>query len=141
MGIIKNWLVRLARLYKDSTLATKVRATDGARAEALAADYLKAQGLYILERNYRVKGGEIDLIARDGDITVFVEVRLRRSAAFGGALASITPAKQRRLILAARCWRLRKRGGHQNNSRFDCVLLNRLSPDSIEWIKNAFSTD
>jgi putative endonuclease len=137
MGIIKNWLVRLANLYKDSTS----EATDGARAESLAADYLKAHGLYILERNYRVKGGELDLIAREGDVIVFVEVRLRRSAVFGGALASITPAKRRRLILAARCWLLRKRGGRQGNSRFDCVLLDQLSPDHIEWIKNAFATD
>lgn len=137
MGSIKNWLVRLVSPYKDSTAKLK----DGARAESLAADYLKARGLYILERNYRVKGGEIDLIARDGEVTVFVEVRLRRSAAFGGASASITPAKRRRLILAARCWLLRKRGGRQGNSRFDCVLLDQLAPDNIEWIKNAFTTD
>ncbi|MDR3054860.1 MAG: YraN family protein [Zoogloeaceae bacterium] len=139
MDSIKNWLVRLASLYKDSTPDSKMRARDGARAETLAADYLKAQGLYILERNYRVKGGELDLIALDGDSAVFVEVRLRRSAAFGGALASITPAKQRRLILAARCWL--RHSGRRGNSRFDCVLLDQLSPDRIEWIKNAFSAD
>jgi putative endonuclease len=137
MGFFKNWLAGLASLRKDSTAG----ATDGARAERLAADYLKARGLRILARNYRVKGGEIDLIVRDGDITVFVEVRLRRSRAFGGALASITPAKQRRLILAARCWLSQKRGYRQGNSRFDCVLLDQLSADHIEWIKNAFSVD
>jgi putative endonuclease len=133
---VKNWLVGLlkkARCDSDST--------DGARAEALAADYLKARGVYILERNFRVKGGEIDLIAREGDVTVFVEVRLRRSQTFGGALASITPAKRRRLILAAQCWLLRKRGGRQGNIRFDYVLLDRLSSDGIEWVRNAFSTD
>jgi putative endonuclease len=137
MGILENWLTKLANLRKDNT----AQVTDGARAEALAADYLKARGLYILERNFRVRGGEIDLIAREGGITVFVEVRLRRSSAFGGALASITPAKRRRLILAAQCWQLRRRGGRQGNIRFDCILLERLSPDGIEWIKNAFSAD
>ncbi|MDR1888360.1 MAG: YraN family protein [Zoogloeaceae bacterium] len=139
MGIIKNWLARWTQFRKDST----ARDTDGARAETLAARYLQARGISIVQRNFRVRGGEIDLIARDGDITVFVEVRLRRSAVFGGALASITPGKRRRLILAARCWltRAHKRGGRLGNIRFDYVLLDQLSPDGIEWIRNAFTMD
>ena len=74
----------------------------GAAAEALAAEYLSARGLAIVARNYRCRGGEIDLIARDGDTLVFVEVRLRSSTAFGGAAAGITAAKRRRIALAAR---------------------------------------
>src|SRR5260221_10494296 len=77
------------------------RAADGARAEALAAAFLGRHGLVIVERNWRRRHGEIDLIARDGDALVFVEVRLRRSRDFGGAAASITPAKQARLAKAA----------------------------------------
>ena len=66
----------------------------GARAEALAARYLIAQGLAIVARNFRTRFGEIDLIARDRGVLVFVEVRMRRSRRFGGAIASITAAKR-----------------------------------------------
>lgn len=112
--------------------------TDGARAEALAAEFLMARGMEILARNYRVKGGEIDLIARDGRLTVFVEVRLRRSADFGGAGGSISQAKRRRLLRAARHWLL-TRG--EAPCRFDCILFARLSPDALEWIRDAIQDD
>lgn len=86
----------------------------------------------MLARNFRVKGGEIDLVCRDGDTTVFVEVRRRARADFGGAAYSITPRKQQRLILAARHWLAR----HGDVScRFDCVLLDG---DGLEWLKDAF---
>lgn len=108
----------------------------GAAAEELAARHLLARGLSIIERNYRIRGGEIDLIARDGSELVFVEVRLRTRADFGGAGASITPSKQRRLILAAQHY-LQQHG--EQNCRFDCVLLNALDANAIEWIQGAFS--
>ncbi len=73
----------------------------GDAAEARALAWLQARGLRCLARNYRCRLGEIDLIMQDGDTVVFVEVRQRRSARFGGAAASITPAKQARLTLAA----------------------------------------
>src|SRR4051812_3764951 len=73
----------------------------GERAEAIAAQYLVAQGLVIVARNYRTRRGEIDLIARDGDTLVFVEVRMRSRADFGGAAASVTLAKRERWIAAA----------------------------------------
>ena len=66
----------------------------GARAEALAADYLMRQGLTIVGRNFRTRFGEIDLIARDGRTLVFVEVRMRSSRDYGGGLESITAAKR-----------------------------------------------
>jgi putative endonuclease len=109
--------------------------TDGARAESLAAAFLKAKGLKLLARNFRARGGEVDLVAREGRVTVFVEVRLRRSPGFGGAAASITAAKRQRLILAARYW-LATRG--ESVCRFDCILLERLHVDAIEWVRNAF---
>lgn len=104
----------------------------GDAGEERAARHLAAQGLAVLARNFRVKGGEIDIVCRDGATTVFVEVRRRASADFGGAGASITPAKQKRLILAARHW-LARRG--EGACRFDCVLIDG---ESLEWIKNAF---
>ncbi|MDR1646646.1 MAG: YraN family protein [Zoogloeaceae bacterium] len=111
--------------------------TDGARAEAEAAAFLSAQRLQIIARNFRVRGGEIDLIARDGKITVFVEVRLRRHPDFGSAAESITARKRARLILAARHW-LATRG--EMPCRFDCVLFEQLG-GKPEWIRNAFSAD
>ncbi|MDO8787135.1 MAG: YraN family protein [Sulfuritalea sp.] len=114
------------------------RQAKGAAAEQLAADYLVRQGLSVIERNFRVKGGEIDLICRDGTSTVFVEVRLRSRGDFGGAAASITATKQGRLILAARHWLLRHGEGP---CRFDCVLFDGPDTRNIEWLRNAFSAD
>jgi putative endonuclease len=114
------------------------RQAKGAAAEQLAADYLQRAGLSLIERNFRVRGGEIDLICRDGKTTVFVEVRLRSRGDFGGAAASITAAKQARLILAARHWLLRH---GETPCRFDCVLLDGLEPKNIEWLRDAFSAD
>jgi len=107
----------------------------GDAGETLAADYLVAQGLRVLERNFRVKGGEIDLVCRDGVTTVFVEVRRRAGGDFGGAAASITARKQQRLILAARHW-LARHG--ECACRFDCVLLDG---NKLEWLRDAFSAD
>jgi len=114
------------------------RQAKGAAAEQLAADYLQRKGLSVIERNFRVKGGEIDLICRDGKATVFVEVRLRSRGDFGGAAASITAAKQGRLILAARHWLLRH---GETPCRFDCVLFDGVEANNIEWLRDAFAAD
>ena len=114
------------------------RQAKGAAGEQLAADYLMRQGLSVIERNFRVKGGEIDLVCRDGKTTVFVEVRLRSRSDFGGAAASITATKQARLILAARHWLLRH---GETPCRFDCMLLDGLESKNIEWLRDAFSAD
>ena len=115
--------------------------TDGARAEALAAAHLARHGLVVAERNYRVRGGEIDLVCRDGRTLVFVEVRLRRNGAFGGAAASITAAKRHRLVLAAQHYLAQQANASDAACRFDCVLLDALTASGIEWIRNAFSAD
>jgi putative endonuclease len=107
----------------------------GRRAEDLAARFLERRGLAIIARNHRCRGGEIDLVCRDGKTLVFVEVRLRRNGDFGGAAASITPAKQRRVALGARHY-LTVTGKHDHDCRFDCILLDG---ERIEWIRNAFS--
>ncbi len=113
----------------------QVKKQSGDAAEALAADYLVRHGLRVLARNWRVRGGEIDLICRDGEMLVFVEVRLRGSQDFGGAAASITRAKQRRLSLAARHYLA---GNPEQPCRFDVVLLDDLKADHVEWIPHAF---
>lgn len=107
----------------------------GAAGEQLAADYLHRRGLTLVERNFRVRGGEIDLICRDGKTLVFVEVRQRSRSDFGGAAASITATKRRRIVLAAQHYLL---GKPTCDCRFDCVLIDG---GELEWIKNAFAAD
>jgi putative endonuclease len=107
----------------------------GAAAEAMAAAYLEGKGLRVIERNYRCRLGEIDLVAREGATTVFVEVRQRASNAFGGAAASITTAKRQRLLRAARHYLSRQRTLPE--CRFDALLIQG-DPPRIEWLRNAF---
>ena len=107
----------------------------GADAEAMAAAFLEHKGLRVIERNYRCRLGEIDLVAREGATTVFVEVRQRASSAFGGAAASITAAKRQRLLRAARHYLSRLRTLPQ--CRFDALLIEG-DPPRIEWVRNAF---
>ena len=126
---------------KDSTRPRTNAQTAGDLAEALAAEYLIEQGLRIVTRNFRIKGGEIDLIAEDGRTIVFVEVRLRRNSAFGSAGESITVHKQRRIVLAARLYLARHPALYERACRFDCLLLDALSGNNIEWVRDAFSAD
>lgn len=107
----------------------------GQAAEQAAADYLAARGLRLLERNWRCKGGEIDLVMRDGATLVFVEVRARTGSGFGGAAASITAAKRGRVILAARHYLAAK--CLDAPCRFDAVLVQ---DGRLEWLKGAFDT-
>ncbi|MBK7952949.1 MAG: YraN family protein [Candidatus Accumulibacter sp.] len=113
-------------------------ARSGSVAEELAARFLESRGLSVLARNYRCPGGEVDLVCREQRILVFVEVRLRRNAGYGGAAASITTVKQRRIVLAAKHY-LNAHRGREPDCRFDCMLLDELSADTIEWIRDAFS--
>jgi putative endonuclease len=107
----------------------------GAPAEGLAAAFLERQGLRVVERNYRCRFGEIDLVARSGPLLVFVEVRARSSEQFGGAAGSITAAKRRRLVAAARHYLAVRRVDRA--CRFDVVLV-RGREGSIEWLTDAF---
>ncbi|WP_295957289.1 YraN family protein [Rhodoferax sp.] len=109
----------------------------GDAAEDRALAHLQAQGLRLLERNYRTPGrggGEIDLVMRAPDGTVvFVEVRQRATAAFGGAAASISVTKQKRIVFAARNYLMRLRTPPP--CRFDVVLIEYAG---IQWLQAAF---
>lgn len=112
----------------------------GAEAEDRALAHLQAQGLRLVERNYRFAagrsraGGEIDLILRERDGTlVFVEVRSRRSAAQGGAAASIGSAKQARIVRAAQHYLLRLAAPPR--CRFDVVAIDG---EQLHWLRAAF---
>lgn len=104
----------------------------GQAGEDAALACLQQRGLTLVERNFRCKGGEIDLIMQDGDALVFVEVRKRADRLHGGAAASITPAKQKRLIVAAQHYLQRYR--MPPACRFDVVAIDG---DKTEWLKNA----
>ena len=126
-------------------MATMKKATTksvGDAGETLALAHLERQGLTLVQRNYRVaagpnaRGGEVDLILRERDGTlVFVEVRARRSAAFGGAAASVTASKHRRLVFAAQ--HFLRRYGALPPCRFDVVAIDG---DSVQWLRGAFDT-
>jgi putative endonuclease len=113
----------------------------GLRFEDQARRYLATQGLDLLESNYRCRFGEIDLIMRDADTLCFIEVRFRKSLDFGGASASITPAKQRRIVKAALFY-LSSLGKNswQQALRFDALLIQQQAGDKLDfnWIQNAF---
>ncbi|HSD39244.1 MAG TPA: YraN family protein [Rhodocyclaceae bacterium] len=120
--------------------AASANNASGAKAEVLAARYLEKHGARILARNVRYKGGEIDLIAEHAGAILFVEVRFRQHANFGGAAGSITTTKQRRIILASRMWLSGTGRAYANrNCRFDAMLLDGLNPKNIEWLQAAFS--
>ena len=99
--------------------------------EQVALRHLKRQGLAFVEANFSCKGGEIDLIMRDGESLVFVEVRQRADRRHGGAAASITPAKIRRLVRAAQVYLLRF--PKMPACRFDVVAIDG---DQLEWLRN-----
>lgn len=111
----------------------------GARAETDALAYLVAQGLTPVTTNYRSRFGEIDLILRDKDTLIFVEVRMRSSEQFGGAAYSITPDKRTRLIKTADHYLSQLR--HMPRCRFDVVLLGSGEQPKIEWLRNAITAD
>ena len=120
----------------DNTQPTSTkRIGDAAEDEAL--QYLQAQGLRLVMRNYRTPGrggGEIDLIMQDQDTTlVFVEVRKRKSTRHGGAAASVGRVKQRRIVFAAQFYLLKLRT--LPPCRFDVV---EVTPDGLAWLKAAF---
>ena len=117
-----------------------VRMQRGAAAEELAAQYLQVRGLRILARNLRCKAGELDLVCLDGGVLAIVEVRQRGSAEFGGALASVTWTKQRKITRAAQFFLRREKEWKSLALRFDVLAIEGL-PDGahrIDWVKDAF---
>lgn len=107
------------------------RQRKGQEGEERALVYLTQQGLSLVERNYRCKGGEIDLVMRAGGTLVFVEVRRRAGADFGGAAASVTPVKQARMVNAAQHYL--KGMSHPPPCRFDIIAFEG---SQLNWLKN-----
>lgn len=106
----------------------------GARAEDLCAELLRAAGLRLLERNWRCRLGEIDLIAEEAGTLVFAEVRMRTGSGFGGAAESVTAAKRSRILAAARLYLV---GRPEAPCRFDVFFVEGESRQ-VRWIRDAF---
>jgi putative endonuclease len=132
---------------------SKSRYNKGQAGENTAVEFLVGNGMEIVERNFRCPPGEIDIVAKDGRVLVFVEVRTRQSKGFGTPEESITALKRTRLIRAAQ-WYLKKHNLYNSSARFDVVTirwngenikdlnnpenLNNLGSPQINWIVNAF---
>lgn len=111
----------------------------GQAAENRACDHLQQHGLQIIERNYLCRQGEIDLIMRDGDYTVFIEVRYRRNSGFGSAAESVDQRKQRKIINTASHYLQQHSKLAQQPARFDVVSISPLGKEThIDWIQDAF---
>jgi putative endonuclease len=109
----------------------------GSEAENAALAYLQRAGLSLVARNFRCRRGEIDLVMLEGNVLVLVEVRYRSSDQYGGAAASVTYAKQRRLIEAARVLLATRADLRAYPVRFDVVAISARHKDVL-WIKHAF---
>ena len=111
----------------------------GQLAETCALGFLQNKGLRLIERNAQYKFGELDIVMRDGETLVFVEVRQRKSDLFGGAAQSIDRRKMKKCALAAQCWLKQHVQFAKMPCRFDAVLLTGTENNwQIDWIQNAF---
>ncbi len=113
--------------------------TDGREAERRAAEHLERLGFTILERNYRCRLGEIDLVAEERDVLCFVEVRSRASTRYGEAIETITPAKRRRIALAAHHYLVTRRL-EERACRFDVVTISSSGAEP-ELVRDAFDLE
>ena len=116
--------------------------TRGERAERSAERWLLEQGLRVIERNYRCKAGEIDLVMREGETVVFVEVRYRKQHGFGSGIESVDWRKQKKLLLAARHFLVSRKQYADMPCRFDVMAASPAKNDgkALTWqhIENAF---
>nr|WP_275973329.1 YraN family protein [Pseudomonas marianensis] len=111
----------------------------GQEAEDTAKHYLERQGLRLVQRNWSCRSGELDLVMLDGDTVVFVEVRYRRHAAWGGALESVDRRKQQKLIKTAQLFLQRETRWARHPCRFDVIAIEAgRSSAAPNWIRNAF---
>ncbi len=110
----------------------------GQAAEQQAANYLSKQGLHLVEQNYHCRRGEIDLICKQGDTWVFVEVKYRKSLSHGGAAAAVDQHKMHRILLSAQHYLQQKNLNQFDTAmRFDVVAIQEQAP-YLEWFQNAF---
>ena len=126
------------RMQKPESPANDGRRHTGESGESIAVKFLKKNGYKIIERNYRCNLGEIDIIARDGRVLAFIEVKARRTDEFGGPKWAVTSRKQRKISMVALKY-LKETEQMEKKARFDVVAIRVLPGDpDVEIIKNAF---
>ncbi len=119
---------------------TTIQKSIGNRAEKDALEFLTQKGLRLVEKNYACVCGEIDLIMKDTEQIVFVEVRFRTRSAYGSAADSITPQKIKKLVRTATIYLQREKCLHKVHSRFDVIAIDFTKTEkNITWYKNAFT--
>lgn len=134
LGIARK---RRPKRTKEEKEEKDLRKVEGGRiGEDIACSLLEENSLRILDRNVRYKDGEIDIVADDSGVTVFVEVKRRRNDEVGSPAEAVTPKKRERVIRAARRW-LAENPGRAAAVRFDVVAI-RDEPPQVDWIRGAF---
>ncbi|WP_076417249.1 YraN family protein [Colwellia sp. UCD-KL20] len=130
MEQLKKWIWNKKQTTTDTGRIT----------EDFASEYLILQNLTLLDQNFHSKYGEIDLIMLDNSMYVFVEVKYRKNAQFGGSLVAVSPSKQQKLRLCAKYYLQQKQLNEYNTPcRFDIVALEGdIKKPNINWLKNAF---
>lgn len=114
------------------------RAALGQAAETLACDYLQRNGLKLVQRNYRCRRGELDLVMQQGEVVVFVEVRFRSPSAYADGIASVDRHKQEKLLAAAQHYLQQHPDAARRPCRFDVVAVTpERGENRVEWITNA----
>jgi putative endonuclease len=146
IGLVRAGVVRASSLAPRPPLPPRAvparpvlrtpRQRAGDAAEDAACAHLVAAGLVLVARNVRFRVGEIDLILEDNLAVVFVEVRMRRGAGFGGAAASVDRFKQNRIVRCAQTWLLQRYGSRWPACRFDVVTVD--GSGSLQWLRDAF---
>ena len=122
-----------------SGLPRHAAAATGVAAEQQAARWLQARGLRLMERNWRCRQGELDLVMQDGATLVIVEVRARRHGSFGGAAGSVDVRKCRRVVAATQAWLLANPHWNTAPLRFDVLAYE--ADGRCDWLQAAFTTD
>lgn len=123
-------------------MASFNRIEAGREAEQRACEYLRTQGLSLIAQNYRCYHGELDLIMRDNNVIVFVEVRKRGRTDYGNAFDSVNGGKQQKLVRTATHFLQKHNWLYKVNSRFDVVAIHPVKGSmQLQWIKNAFTVD
>lgn len=135
MGLIKETGYKKKMTQIENRKNPDNKRTLGTQYEEQAVEYLKSRGYFILERNFRCRQGEIDIIARDGRYLVFLEVKYRKNSRKGRPEEAVTPVKMRTICRVADYYRLRKGYGESTPCRFDVVAI---LGDEIQLYKNAF---
>ncbi len=131
----------MSRWFKQGNTPEKTTRKIGSDAETMAMAYLEKKGLALLTRNYHCRRGEIDLIMRDGNFLVFIEVRYRKNNLYGSAAESVTRQKQHRLLTTASYYLQNEKYNADSACRFDVISISGQHNLQIDWIKDAFQAE